>query len=503
MFVTRLICIFRCSYFFLMRHRLFMRHHYHQHTTYFFNITEVMEDFIKANPYFKSSRLNSLYSDFNRLKQLNPDGYEANVLAWSNLLISLLKSKKLSSVLSIPTPGLYLSLSIPVHGRPDALSTVLEELVKQQIVVPLSVYKLVQGSFYDFIASKTSIFDYINPNKWLEWGLSSIGFIGDFSPVNSKGELKHEYYINWDHLITIGEDIHLQICELFTGDYTESLFDSSTLYDRIIAIEPKISKVDLEILMLFWLRDKNYITVREDQDNTYVKFGNTSEITDDDVGIINLKATVNNLTKRNQVLEHKLEEIPNKIKALLKSAGKQNGRVRNLLLTKKTVTSSLNKSNEILNQINTILLKINDTHLNLGLFESMKQSSAILKGINSQISVDEVDDLQNELDEEITKSDEINQALGTKVESDEEIEAELDKLFEEAKVAESKKKDDSGQLLSKLEDLHISEEQPESEKTRKECVPTKVPKSRKESGKESVPAKISKRPTATSKPLAN
>lgn len=450
-------------------------------------MTEGMEDFIKANPYFKSSRLNSLYSDFHRLKQLNPDGYEANVLAWSNLLVSLLKSRRLSSVLSIPASGLYLSLSIPIYGRPDALPTVLEELVNQQIVVPLSVYKLVQGSFYEFIASKTSIFDYINPNKWLEWGLSSIGFNGSFSPVTSKGDLKDEYYINWDHLIAMGENIHKQICQLFTGDYTELLFDSSTLYDHILTIEPKFSKVDLEILMLFWLRDKNYITVRKDQDSTYIKFENTSEITDDDIAVINLKATMNTLTKRNQVLEHKLEEIPNKIKAMLKTGGKQDRGVRSLLLTKKTVTNSLNKSNEVLNQINTILLKINDAHVNLSMFESMKRSSAILKGLNSQISVDEVDKLRDELDEEITKSDEINEALGTKVESDEEIEAELDKLCEEAKIAVPEKKDDTDQLLKKLEDLNISKEQLEGGK---ESVPTEV----------LAPAKV---PTATSEPLAN
>lgn len=451
-----------------------------------------IEAFIKSNSYFKSTRLNSLYSDFHRLKQLNPDGYEANVLAWSDLLLSLLKSKKLNSILSIPTPGLSQLLAIPTYSRPDGLPTVIDELVKLQTLIPLSIYKQGDESFYEVITSKRSILDYINPNKWIEWGLSSIGFNGEFSPVDSKGELKDEYYISWAHLVTLGDELYHQIFKMMhSGDYTEFLVDSSILYDHIKGIEPKFSKLDLEILLLFWSRDKHYIAIRKEKENTYIKFvqsASGNEITEDDIGIINLKITVNKLTKRNEILELKLEEIPKKIKGFLKN-GKEDPRIRNLLVTKKTIAHSLNKSTDILNQINTILLKINDAHVNLSLFDSMKQSSAILKGLNRDISVEKIDDLRNELDEEITKTDEINEALGTRAESDEEIDEELDKLYKEAVAAEKPKElekskeskqgldetkqeepkqqepeEDTKELLQKLEDLTINNKpQPEKQ----------------------------------------
>ena len=41
-----------------------------------------IETFIKSVPEFKESRLSSLYSNFEKNKVLNPEGYEANIYAW-------------------------------------------------------------------------------------------------------------------------------------------------------------------------------------------------------------------------------------------------------------------------------------------------------------------------------------------------------------------------------------------------------------------------------------
>jgi charged multivesicular body protein 7 len=43
-------------------------------------------DYILAHPLFPARRLPSLYADFRRLKDSNPDGYEANIIAWQKVL---------------------------------------------------------------------------------------------------------------------------------------------------------------------------------------------------------------------------------------------------------------------------------------------------------------------------------------------------------------------------------------------------------------------------------
>jgi hypothetical protein len=150
-----------------------------------FITTMNIDEIIRANKHFKESRLPSLYSDFERLKLLNPEGYEANIEAWTNLLLEIIKHyKDNDSRVSIPTvnPDLKQILSIPIQGKPRSLNLILQELVSRKFLVPYSHYISVDIPYFGIIDNSLSIYNriklYLNgvqftPNeRYLSWDLT-------------------------------------------------------------------------------------------------------------------------------------------------------------------------------------------------------------------------------------------------------------------------------------------------------------------------------------------
>jgi len=74
------------------------------------------------------NRLSSLYSDFSNLKTTNPDGYRANVSAWTTALTNASRAGVIPGqgrlCLKIDN-GLLKELELRNVGRPVALNTVL------------------------------------------------------------------------------------------------------------------------------------------------------------------------------------------------------------------------------------------------------------------------------------------------------------------------------------------------------------------------------------------
>ena len=60
------------------------------------------------------SRLRSLYSDFRDLKQLNPDGYDANIIQWKDYLIK----EVWNDTIIVNGQNLLEYLSISPYGPP-------------------------------------------------------------------------------------------------------------------------------------------------------------------------------------------------------------------------------------------------------------------------------------------------------------------------------------------------------------------------------------------------
>ena len=98
----------------------------------------MIQDAITQNKLFTETRIPSLYSDFKKLEQINPDGYEANLIAWKLLIQQLFHGGHLSNCFVLDTTGL---LDVLLKALPfetiislfpvEAIATALQSPVPQ------------------------------------------------------------------------------------------------------------------------------------------------------------------------------------------------------------------------------------------------------------------------------------------------------------------------------------------------------------------------------------
>ena len=464
-----------------------------------------IETFIKSVPEFKESRLSSLYSNFEKNKILNPEGYEANIYAWQTLLLKLITSSKFpdSDISFVTLTASHTSgggfslvsfLSISKYGAPQNLGPIINELVvHRKVFIPYSLF--INGDddseWGSIINPKQNlIIDYLSPGSWIKWGVNSI-FSKQYSVIDAKtGNLKHDRFIAWEQLTKLG-DQYLEIIRKEIskqGTYSSKLFNNHTLYQFLQKkLQHELKKIDFEIFLKYWSLYKSACMIRHsatttttttttttENDTIYIKFDN-SEITNDDIGIINIQQSLNNLQNRNEYLQTKLNEIdyksilssssllPNQLKHNDQQVQQQQQqrklRLKNLIKRKKTLTKSLMNSLNLYDELNNILVKINDSDLNYQIYHQLLISSKILQNMNNKVNLNDIDDLKIDIDEQIAKENEINNALTNNYannnnddEEEEEEEEELEKeeleneLYKEINEEISKKQSESQQL---------------------------------------------------------
>lgn len=428
-------------------------------------------DFIQANPYFRKSRLTSLYSDFEKNQTLNPEGYHANIEAWGNLLNLLIKQGMvIDSGISIPThnPDLYQYLSLPTVGSPKCLGVILNELVAEKQLVPLSSFLNESRSYVDIMSNNHSIFTYLQPNHWFLW------LKGDYNSQTRTG-LKQERYISWDALNKQSKKT-LTFIELVIlhGTIVDRLFDFELLLTELQA-NSQISSVDLTTLLKYWQRDLNKCQTRVENGKTYIKFSHLP-ISDDDIGIIELKTSIEDLSFKNLQTEVEIDKLNVKLKDLVAKKADTN-RIKHFLKLRKMLLQALEKSTDSYNQLSSILLKIEESNINLGVYDQLVAGRQVLQSMNSKFDLDEIEEVKNQVDEEMAKADDITQAL-TNSKDDIDVDEEFEALLKEAVSKEdsvkgkedtedsedTKNKEDNikgvtdQELLNKLESLTINKQ---------------------------------------------
>ena len=417
---------------------------------------ELIDQIITQNPLFSKSRLVSLYSNFGKLQQLNPEGYQANISAWTSLLHDICSNNGIGdSNISLTTHNLSLAHSLAVfpYGEPKSLDLVLDELVSNNKMVPYSLYIAHKGSYLKVI-NPLAILDLFSPANWVRYGLRSIG-IGNYKIVDSSGTLIDERYVSWELLTKLAEKLYNYVRKEITkagSSVTSKLFGFLSLYEFLRSKDDSLTELDLSIVLLYWSRDTEKCQTRQEINETYIKF-DKEPITDLEVEIVNVKSAILNLKKRNTSLESKIEEIETTMKSVLtiKSKSEQKDRLRYLLGLKNVFTKSLNLSYSSYSELSSILLKIEDSHLNSEIYAQLVSSSKLLKDLNSKIEISDIDDVKLAIEEEMTKTDEISLSLEQAHIEDSEIEEELEKLHKEE--SETNEEDS---LLNKLENLKIN-----------------------------------------------
>lgn len=405
-------------------------------------------------PAFKKTRLPSLYSDFSHLVDSNPEGYDANIQAWIEVFKQCLEQHTFNSSITLPASELTIKLSNKELGEPKGLGLVLSNQILRGSLVPWSIYQFTSPNI------ATSLRDYVSPSKWFEKGLARIK-TWSFSPTDRKGRLVAENYIAWARLVEIGDDVSKKLLQMVAteGNYTANLFDEDLFAKTVLSIVPGLSNLDIQVLIVYLSRDMGLVSISRDaQSGTqYIKLGSSS-LTDHDISIIKLKSSISGLHRRTTVLENRLDvEIPQEIERLLSIKGLED-RIKRVLVRKAAVKRSLAKSLGVLDQLNSIVEKINEADTNAVLFETMKDAKDVLSVYNSKLSLEEIDDLQIELDEQVASTNELSAALNNAVTLDDtEIDEEFARLEKEHE--ESLRKNDEPDLARDSENT-ISEASP-------------------------------------------
>lgn len=317
---------------------------------------------------FKESRLQSLYSDFSERKELNPEGYAANIEAWLTALDAYLKHGDNGKVTFTPH-GFGHAVKNGKYGEPKGLSSVIEEAIRRKKV---SKFKAPEG--------------------WR--GLLQL-FVG--LSINESDK-----YVHLKNLASMSEKAYSRLVEMAKVKHTDAVHTPESLYKALASMG--LSHTDVDAIEAELSKQKK-LTVTDD----YVKVGAPSE---EDKAIARLKDALLQVEQRVEQLE-----IPKNVKT------------RRDLVRKKHAEKTLERHLGALDQLRRALDEIDNAYSNLSTLKSMETASSVLKALNLKLPPEEAEKVRVQLQDQMDMADEVTASLQAGTESD--VEEELRELERE------------------------------------------------------------------------
>lgn len=420
-------------------------------------------------PQFKESRLPSLYSDFSRLKEINPEGYQANHDAWVALLYASLRLHTFGSSISLPGDKLSFALRNPIYGEPKLLSTTLDEQIKKGDWIPWSVYRNYN------VKDGKRLADYFSPRKVASGILGSLA-LNFYSLRTDLTAVAPDHFIAWSSLVSLGDTVHTELMKKINkekGKLSANLFDEDLFRNTLKEIDVNLSDIDIQVLMVYLSRDGRLGLIADlaDSEKAFIKVADATPITEEEIGVIKLKSNIRSIEGKIHFFEEQINiKIPEILANLVKSKATED-RLRNVLIRKAAFKKSLSKASNVYTQLTLILDKIDEAKSNADLFDTLKHSKTVLSLLNQQVSLEDIDSVAAELNDEMAITNEVSDALGMSSdvyedEIDSEL-AELEKEVNESKVNENKvneQKGSSEDLIERLQNINIVLYEPDEDK---------------------------------------
>jgi charged multivesicular body protein 7 len=405
---------------------------------------------------FKSkSRLASLYADFSTQRNINPEGYQANLSAWKQALSNAARAGVIPSqgtthdLLSIRTgEDLARSLAHTQFGRPTCLPAVFEDAVSKKEMIPLK----------EFLSLKTSIYKStwtISPLNVVKWGLRQLGVLGE---PGSPQKLGIGNFVVLHNVEIAASLILKQVSGKAGADLVYSRTRFIDEFGTVLNPDSPISQLDLEVLLTYLARDKQAISF----DKTAVKFKSNNNadpepITEGDLAIVNLRDAIANLNNQITALEKTVAESDSAARSAVNA--KHMVAAKGFLRAKKRAEAALANYRANLIQLDDLDLKIQQAHNQVQIVEAIKGSTLVLKGLHQQVGgAQGVEDVVEALREQMSQSEDISTIINEpgqvldETEIDEEFAA-LEKAEEDKKVQKEQEED-----VKKVEQLSQLEE---------------------------------------------
>ena len=149
-------------------------------------------------------------------------------------------------------------------------------------------------------------------------------------------------------------------------------------------------------------------------------------------------ANIENITEKINTHDARNIELEQEIKQCLRTKDKV--RARRLLIQKKRTTNMIHSLNVYRDELENVLISLEESNEQQELVASFKTASRVLKshtGAKGR-AVEEYDDLADELQEAQQDEEELQQTVTSRVGADPDIEEELDAMFSETGVIQSR-----------------------------------------------------------------
>ena len=422
-----------------------------------------------ANHKYYRARLAALYSDFSPLRALNPDGYSANITAWTQGLSHAARAGSLPSndslILSLDSL-LYQELETKEWGRPLALGTVVSEAVQRKEFMVLKEFAETKESIY------RSPWRIPGIGEVLGWGLKQLG-LGFGGPKIGSGKM-----VLLSNLEVAGQEFESRANGLRGRvERILSLGSFKETFRDLLGTKKGLSDADFVVLLRYLQRDKGVVS----WDGETVKLrtpGETDVVTQEDATIASLKTLIKDLEIQTKSLDAKVDEL----NVTARQAVEKKNRVSALatLRSKKLAEGTLVKRHATLAQLEEVLVNIEQAADQVELVRVMEGSSRVLAGLNKEVGgVERVDDVVESLREQMGQVDEVGNVIaeaGQSVVDEGEVDDELDAMErdEGKKIEEAERKareemaEEIRKRLDALDETQRQAKEKESAETKRE-----------------------------------
>ncbi|KAF7442348.1 SNF7 family protein [Pyrenophora tritici-repentis] len=434
------------------------------------SMSELLEFVLQHEDAFRNQqRLASLYADFRQQLDINPEGYHANIAAWTKALSDAARAgvvpKKGTThdLLNIRAANeLAQALQHPQYGQPVCLPAVFHEAVKKKEMLPMK----------DFLTSKESIYksSWI-PSPWqvLQWSLRQVGVIGQ---PQSPRKLEAGNFVIVKNVEVAADEILKKMKDhTSTADRVLSRTDFLNRFATTLNPSAPLTTDDLDVLLVFLARDKHAISYTAQT----IKFKPEHEaeplpVTQEDAAIANLRDTVANIHAQLPPLMKKISEASAAAREAV--AAKQIVRAKAALRSKKLAEQALAQRSDVALQLEQVYNDLQHAADQVEIVEAMRAGAAALKGLNEKVGGAEgVQGVVDAVNEQMATTEEISNIInesGGQVLDEEEIDDEFEAL--ERADREAREKEEAERTRKRLAELEAAEKkrrQRDAEQARK------------------------------------
>ncbi|KIL69882.1 hypothetical protein M378DRAFT_157122 [Amanita muscaria Koide BX008] len=408
------------------------------------------------------TRLHALYSDISRQKRSNPASYHSNVDWWRQALESLVSSGAAQrpqnatddSGLLVLHAGRTLMDCLKTEGvgKPLGLGAVIkDELQTSKVLISLSTFQNSKQSIYDPGWLPARIVAFV-VGKPLWWTLEQLGVVGEDGILTPRSGSNDEWWGDYVFVPLLERAADAVIAKHYSkatsdADHLYSLTSFKKEFGSVLGLDI-LNNGDASILLKFLERDRRAIVTEQE----VIKFTDISipleerQISAVDRGILELKTAVLNMQTQIDSLHDRIDQYTHKATEALRF--KRKPMALNYLRSRKQLEELSNKRLNSLNTLESTLLSVEAAAGDIEIMKVYESSTATLRAILTHPSLqrESIDRTMDALAEANTDAKEVDDAVRIGVDSavnvdqvdEDELEAELNNLIEEAQAQEAK-----------------------------------------------------------------